>query len=43
MQELGVTIIKNDYVKYIRKININLYGINLPLDGATGLYVNKFH
>ena len=43
MQELGVTIIKNDYVEiYKEDKSINLYGINLPLDGATGLYVNKF-
>ena len=43
MQELGVTIIKNDYVEiYKGDKSINLYGINLPLDGATGLYVNKF-
>ena len=43
MQELGVTIIKNDYVEiYKGDKSINLYGINLPLDGATGLYVKKF-
>lgn len=43
MQELGVTTIKNDYVEiYKGNKSINLYGINLPLDGATGLYVNRF-
>ena len=43
MKELGVTTIKNDYVEiYKEDKSINLYGINLPLDGATGLYVNKF-
>ena len=43
MQELGVTTIKNDYIEiYKGDKSINLYGINLPLDGATGLYVNKF-
>lgn len=43
MQELGVTTIKNDYVEiYKGDKSINLYGINLPLDGATGLYVNKY-
>ena len=43
MQALGVTTIKNDYVEiYKGDKYINLYGINLPLDGATGLYVDKF-
>ena len=43
MKELGVTTIKNDYIEiYKGDKSINLYGINLPLDGATGLYVNKF-
>ena len=43
MRELGVTTIKNDYIEiYKGDKSINLYGINLPLDGATGLYVNKF-
>ena len=43
MQELGVTTIKNDYVEiYNEDKSINLSGINLPLDGATGLYVNKY-
>ena len=43
MHELGVTTIKNDCIK-LHKGNesINLYGINLPLDSATALYVNKF-
>ena len=37
MKELGVTIIKNDYVEiYKEDKSINLYGINIPLDGATG-------
>ena len=43
MKELGVTTIKNDYIEiYKGDKSIYLYGINLPLDGATGLYVNKF-
>lgn len=43
MKELGVTTIKNDYIEiYKGDKSINLYGINLPLDGATGLYVNRF-
>ena len=43
MKELGVTTIKNDYIEiYKGDKSINLYGINLPLDGATGLYVKKF-
>lgn len=43
MQELGVTTIKNDYVElYKGDKSINLYGINIPLDSATGLYVDKF-
>ena len=43
MKELGVATIKNDYIEiYKGDKSINLYGINLPLDGATGLYVNKF-
>ena len=43
MQDLGVTTIKNDYVElYKGNESINLYGINIPLDGATGLYVDKF-
>ena len=43
IQELGVTTIKNDYVEiYKGNKAINLYGVNLPLDGATGLYVNRF-
>ena len=43
MKELGVTTIKNDYVEiYKGNKAINLYGVNLPLDGATGLYVNRF-
>ena len=43
MKELGVTTIKNDYIEiYKGDKSINLYGINLPLDGATGLYVDKF-
>lgn len=42
MEELGVTIIKNNYVEiYKDDKSINLYGINIPLDGETGLYVNK--
>ena len=43
MHELGVTTIKNDCIK-LHKGNesINLYGINIPLDSATALYVNKF-
>ena len=42
MHELGVTTIKNDCIK-LHKGNesINLYGINIPLDSATALYVDK--
>lgn len=43
MQELGVTIIKNNYVEiYKGDKSINLYGVDLPLDGDTGLYINRF-
>ena len=43
MKSLGVTIIKNGYVELVKGDEvINLYGIDLPLDGATGLYVNKY-
>lgn len=43
MKSLGVTIIKNGYVELVKGDEvINLYGIDLPLDGATGLYANKF-
>ena len=43
MRELGVTTIKNDYIEiYKGDKSINLYGINLPLDGETGIYVNTF-
>lgn len=42
MKALGVTIIKNSYVELIRDDeSINLYGIDLPLDGSTGLYASK--
>lgn len=42
LRNLGVTIVKDGYVK-IEKENssINLYEIDMPLDGATGLYVRK--
>ena len=42
LRNLGVTIVKDGYVK-IEKENssINLYGIDIPLDGPTGLYVRK--
>lgn len=43
MKELGVTTITNDYVEIYRGDKaINLYGINLPLDWTTGLYVNRY-
>ncbi|WP_289128128.1 metallophosphoesterase [uncultured Clostridium sp.] len=42
MQSLGVTTITNDYVEIYRgDASINLYGINIPLDWSTGLYVSK--
>ena len=42
MKSLGVTIIKNGYVELIKGDEaINLYGIDLPLNQKTGLYVNK--
>ena len=42
MKSLGVTIIKNSYVELVKgDESINLYGIDLPLDGSTGLYVSK--
>ena len=43
LKELGVTIIKNDYVEiYKENKSINLYGVNIPLDWPSGIYVNKF-
>ena len=42
MKELGVTIIKNDYVEiYKGDESINLYGVNIPLDWPSGVYVSK--
>lgn len=43
MKSLGVTIIKNSYVE-VKKGDeaINLYGVDLPLDLATGIYASEF-
>ena len=42
LRELGVITIKNDYVEiYKGNESINLYGINIPLDWPSGVYVNK--
>ena len=40
IQELGVTFIKNNFVEVIKDgESIDLYEIDIPLDGPTGLYV----
>ena len=42
LKELGVITIKNDYVEiYKTNESINLYGVNIPLDWPSGIYVNK--
>ena len=42
LRELGVITIKNDYVEiYKGNESINLYGVNIPLDWPSGVYVNK--
>lgn len=42
LRELGVITIKNDYVEiYKTNESINLYGVNIPLDWPSGIYVNK--
>ena len=42
LKDLGVITIKNDYVEiYKTNESINLYGVNIPLDWPSGIYVNK--
>ena len=42
MKSLGITVLNNNYVEIKKnEVVINLYGINLPLDGATGLYATN--
>ena len=42
LRELGVITIKNDYVEiYKGNESINLYGVNIPLDWPSGVYVSK--
>lgn len=42
IKSLGVSVLKNNYIELIRdKESINLYEIDIPLDGPTGLYVTE--
>lgn len=42
IKSLGVSILKNNYIQVIRdNESINLYEIDIPLDGPTGLYVTE--
>lgn len=42
IEQLGVTFIKNNYVEISKDSQcINLYEIDIPLDGPTGLYVTR--
>lgn len=42
IEQLGVTFIKNNYVEVSKDEQyINLYEIDIPLDGPTGLYVTR--
>ena len=42
IEGLGVITIKNDYVEiYKENKSINLYGVNIPLDWPSGVYVSK--
>ena len=42
IEQLGVTFIKNNYVEISKDSQcINLYEIDIPLDGPTGLYVSS--
>lgn len=42
IKSLGVSVLKNNYIELIRdEESINLYEIDIPLDGPTGLYVTE--
>lgn len=42
IKNLGVSVLKNNYIELIRdEESINLYEIDIPLDGPTGLYVTE--
>lgn len=42
IKSLGVSVLKNTYIELIRDgESINLYEIDIPLDGPTGLYVSS--